>query len=105
MPSERGVTRVGFDLRNHDDQIAFFRDMAIGAADNAENLGSTLLCKLHARIRLTLTLRSASPPPTEKTKIASLLEMRLTSSQPVKTVSHPSSFVRAVNSETLSTGA
>ena len=51
------------------------------------------------------TLRSASPPPTENTRIASFAFARLTSSQPVKIVSQPSSLARAVSSETLSTGA
>src|SRR5262249_38767075 len=50
------------------------------------------------------TLRSTSPPPTEKIRIASSGDRLLTSSQPEKIVSQPSSFARAVSSDTLSTG-
>ena len=53
----------------------------------------------------TLTFRSASPPPTESTRTASFELARLVRSQAAKTVSHPSSLVRAVSSETLSVGA
>src|SRR5262249_16649817 len=45
-----------------------------------------------ARTRLGLTLRSRSPPPTEKTRTMSRADRRLTSSQSTNTVSHPWSF-------------
>ena len=44
------------------------------------------------------------PPPTEKTRIASCEESREVRSHASKLVSHPSSFVRAVSSATLSVG-
>ena len=47
---------------------------------------------------------SRLPPPTENTNTASLSLARLVRSQAAKTVSQPSSLVRAVSSETLSTG-
>src|SRR5919109_1030933 len=57
-----------------------------------------------ARTRLMLTPRSASPPPTEKTQTTSFAPRRLPLSQFAKDVSQPSSLIRAVSSDTLSTG-
>ena len=48
--------------------------------------------------------RSRSPPPTEKTRRPSFAPRRDPSSQLLKEVSQPSSLIRAVNSDTLSTG-
>src|SRR5208337_2574056 len=59
----------------------------------------------NAATRFGLTLRSTSPPPTENTSTASRAANLLVFSQPSKTVAQPSSFVRAVSSETLSVGA
>ncbi len=44
------------------------------------------------------------PPPTDMTKSMSWGRRRLPCSQVTNTLSQPSSLVRAVNSETLSTG-
>src|SRR5581483_6399983 len=63
------------------------------------------LASSSAAIRLGLTLRSASPPPTERTRIASLALARDVLSHSMNTVAQPSSLVRAVSSETLSVGA
>src|SRR5438309_268612 len=57
-----------------------------------------------ARTRLTLTLRSGSPPPTEKISTQSRSVSRLPASHLASDESQPSSLIRAVNSETLSTG-
>jgi len=51
------------------------------------------------------TFFSAFPPPTDKISSASPPLMREPSSHLEKTVSHPSSFTRAVSSDTLSVGA
>jgi hypothetical protein len=51
------------------------------------------------------TFFSRSPPPTEKTRRPSSERRREPTSHSEKTVSHPSSLVRAVSSETLSVGA
>jgi hypothetical protein len=88
---------VGFDRRNDDHDIAVTRSIAAAPTDNSKDPGRTLF-------GVTLTLRSASPPPTEKISNASLSLSLLTSSQPANTVSQPSSLVRAVSSETLSIG-
>ena len=57
-------------------------------------------------VRTTSRFRvCSSPPPTEKTMMASLSLALEISSQAEKVVSHPSSLVRAVSSETLSVGA
>src|SRR4030095_6248080 len=58
-----------------------------------------------ALTKFGLTFFSRLPPPTDKTKIASLSLSRLPLSHSVKTEGHPSSLVRAVSSETLSVGA
>jgi hypothetical protein len=58
-----------------------------------------------ARTMFGDTLRSRSPPPTEKTNRASSTPRREPSSQPENTVSQPSSLARAVSSDTLSVGA
>ena len=55
--------------------------------------------------RFTLTLFSLLPPPTDKINIVSLWFNLLPISQVSNTISHPSSLVLAVNSETLSVGA
>src|SRR4051812_14955586 len=64
----------------------------------------TCLAYCSARTRLGLTFRSRLPPPTEKTNTTSSAFRRLPCSHATNTDSHPSSLVRAVNSETLSTG-
>ena len=58
----------------------------------------------NASTTFELTFRSASPPPTEKTNTQSLAESLLTRSHPTNAEFHPSSFVRAVSSDTLSAG-
>ena len=58
-----------------------------------------------ARTRFGLTFFSRSPPPTENTKTPSAARNRLPASHAANTVSHPSSLVRAVSSDTLSVGA
>ena len=58
-----------------------------------------------ALTRFGLTFFSRFPPPTEKMSNPSFALMRLPLSHSLKTVAQPSSFVRAVNSETLSVGA
>ncbi len=58
-----------------------------------------------ARTRFTETLWARFPPPTENTSNASLDESRDVRSHASKLVSHPSSFVLAVISATLSVGA
>src|ERR1017187_1223744 len=58
----------------------------------------------NARTRFGLTFFSALPPPTDITKMASLEFARLTFNHASNTVAQPSSFVRAVSSETLSHG-
>src|SRR5207253_700210 len=68
-------------------------------------LAPTCFAYCNAKTRLGLTFFFKSPPPTEKTKTQSLGESLLTLSHGTKTEAHPSSFARAVNSETLSVGA
>src|SRR5262249_52564874 len=58
-----------------------------------------------ARTRLTLTLRSRLPPPTEKTSTPSPWRTREPRSHSTKEESQPSSLIRAVSSLTLSVGA
>src|SRR5438477_4500674 len=58
-----------------------------------------------ALTKFGLTFFSRLPPPTENTRIASFPLSRLPLSHSAKTEGHPSSLVRAVNSETLSVGA
>src|SRR5260370_12169149 len=65
-------------------------------------LEPTLLAYSSARTRFGLTFFSRFPPPTENTNSASCVLRRLTFSHSTKTVSQPSSFVRAVNSDPLS---
>src|SRR6516164_5408062 len=89
------------DLRDDDHHVAVPCRISRVLADDAEHLGGASSIAL---MRLGLTLRSASPPPTENIRIASSLSSRLVSSQAVNTLSQPSSLVRAVNSETLSIG-
>ena len=57
-----------------------------------------------AATRFALMLRSRLPPPTEKIHSTSFAVARLPRNHAAKTVSQPSSLVRAVSSETLSTG-
>src|SRR5271166_3073429 len=57
-----------------------------------------------AATRLVETPLAALPPPTEKTSSASRPESRDPLSHSAKVVSQPSSFVRAVSSDTLSVG-
>ena len=63
------------------------------------------LAKSMLSIKLTLTFLSLFPPPTEKIKIQSCFLSLLTFNHSAKTFSQPSSFVLAVNSDTLSVGA
>jgi hypothetical protein len=58
-----------------------------------------------AATKFALTFFSTSPPPTDRTRTASLSLRRLPLSHSTKTEGHPSSFVRAVSSDTLSVGA
>src|SRR3972149_5838523 len=51
-----------------------------------------------------MTFFSRFPPPTEKTNTMSPAFSRLPLSHSTKTLAHPSSFVRAVSSDTLSVG-
>jgi hypothetical protein len=58
-----------------------------------------------ALTKFGLTFFSTLPPPTDNTRIASFALSRLPLSHSTKTDGHPSSFVRAVSSDTLSVGA
>ena len=60
---------------------------------------------LIAEIKFSLTFFFLLPPPTEKIKIASLFFRFDILSHSTNTLFQPLSFVRAVNSETLSVGA
>jgi len=62
------------------------------------------LAKFKALIIFTLTFLAASPPPTDITKTKSFLFNLLIFNHDSNTVAQPSSFVRAVNSDTLSVG-
>jgi hypothetical protein len=62
------------------------------------------LRKLDARTRFGLLSFSSLPPPTEKMTTASALPSRLPCNYAENTVSHSSSLVRAVSSDTLSVG-
>ena len=55
--------------------------------------------------RIDADLNFRFPPPTDIIKIASLEFKLLTFNQLAKTLSHPSSLILAVSSETLSVGA
>ena len=58
-----------------------------------------------AATRFGETFFSRLPPPTERMNRQSLLFSLLVRSHSTKTLAQPSSFVRAVSSETLSVGA
>src|SRR3990167_612318 len=68
-------------------------------------LALIFLAYLIASIRLTLTFFSSLPPPTENIKSISFLFNLLIFNQLINTLSHPSSFVLALNSAILSVGA
>jgi len=67
-------------------------------------LALTLWAYSSALTRFTLTFFSWLPPPTDKTKTPSLALRLLPFNQAANDDSHPSSFIRAVSSETLSVG-
>ena len=59
---------------------------------------------LIASTKFKLTFFSKLPPPTERIKIPSFLFNLLTRNHSEKELFHPSSLIRAENSETLSVG-
>ena len=65
----------------------------------------TVFAKFKALTKLGLIFFSKFPPPTEKIKTTSFELSLLNLSHGSKIVGQPSSFVLAVNSETLSVGA
>src|SRR5882724_5094545 len=69
-----------------------------------KTLAPTSFASSSERTRFTDTFFSRLPPPTEKTRTPSPFRRRDTLSHSEKHVSQPSSFTRAVSSETLSVG-
>lgn len=90
---------------NDQNSVPDLRRKPAVAADDTEDfqvsLPGELLCSHDIDAHLFFSL----PPPTEKTKTASPARALLPASQVAKTVSHPSSLVLAVSSNTLSVGA
>ena len=96
---------VGIDRRHDDAGVGHLGRVAAVPADDAADRGSDRPGVLQGRDQVRADVRSRSPPPTESTRTRSLSLRRLPRSHSTKTVSQPSSLVRAVSSETLSVGA
>ena len=94
----------GIHLRDDDDHVAMSRGVSGILADDPEHLGGALLREVDRADKIGADVALGVPPPTENIKSASSASSRLVSSQAAKTLSQPSSLVRAVNSETLSIG-
>jgi hypothetical protein len=90
---------------NDDHSITASCRVASVAPHDAENGSAPLFRQVDGVDKIRADFFSRSPPPTEKTNTASFSFDRLVSSHAAKTVGQPSSFVRAVSSETLSVGA
>lgn len=101
-----GVRRHSGKLnRGHDNSaITDLLGMTPVTADDAENPQPASLRLLELCDDVATDVSFRPPPPTENTRIASFDPALLVLSQEENTVSQPSSFVRAVSSETLSTG-
>src|SRR6478672_4136483 len=102
--SDSGVTQAGFTCGMTTTTSPCRAVYPVSLPTIPNTLAARFFARSIALTRLVLTLRSASPPPTENIRIASSPSSRLVSSQAAKTLSQPSSLVRAVNSETLSIG-
>src|SRR5262249_35011085 len=100
--SESGVTALGSTVGITITSSPTFFVKPPSRPTTPKMLRPRALASSRPRTMLALTLRTASPPPTENTNTASLLLALLVRSQVAKTVSQPSSLVRAVSSETLS---
>ena len=74
-------------------------------ANNAENVRANDFGVFQRAHEFGLIFFSRLPPPTDMTNSASRDDKRLVRSHSTNVVSHPSSLVRAVSSETLSVGA
>ena len=111
MPDDRlkclamGSYQGGIDHRDQYDGVRDLARVAAVSPDDPKYAKSTLqgFVQRLDQVRTDIALRS--PPPTERTRSASLSFARLVLSQAAKTPAQPSSFVRAVSSETLSVGA
>ena len=72
--------------------------------DNSNNITTNFFTIINRFDNICAYIFSKFPPPTLKSKIISFLFKKIFSNQEENIVSHPSSLILAVNSETLSTG-
>lgn len=93
------------DGRDDDTTIRYARSVSSVSAHNSDDGGTNRSGVVQSGHKVWAHLRVDAPPPTESTRTRSSERNRLPLSHDSNTVAQPSSFVRAVSSDTLSVGA